>query len=48
MSKLNDSKKQYEDIEIPDELKHIVSKSIQAAKKEESKSPSFKSGELEL
>ncbi|MER2169401.1 MAG: DUF3298 domain-containing protein [Psychrobacillus psychrodurans] len=43
MSKLNESKKQYDDIEIPTELQQVVSKSIQNAKKEQSrKMPSFK------
>ncbi|MCZ8534439.1 DUF3298 and DUF4163 domain-containing protein [Psychrobacillus psychrodurans] len=43
MSKLNESKKQYDDIEIPTELKQVVSKSIQNAKREQSrKMPSFK------
>ncbi|WP_419960145.1 DUF3298 domain-containing protein [Psychrobacillus sp. BM2] len=43
MSKLNDSKKQYNDIEIPAELKQVVSKSIQTVKMEQSKKkPSFK------
>lgn len=43
MSKLNDSKKQYNDIEIPAELKQVVSTSIQTVKMEQSKKkPSFK------
>ncbi|MCZ8541218.1 DUF3298 domain-containing protein [Psychrobacillus sp. FSL K6-2365] len=43
MSKLHESKKQYDDIEIPTELQQVVSKSIQNAKKEQSrKMPSFK------
>lgn len=43
MSKLNETKKQYDDIEIPTELKQVVSKSIQNAKREQSrKMPSFK------
>lgn len=43
MSKLNKSKKQYNDIEIPTELKQVVSKSIQTVKKEQSrKKTSFK------
>lgn len=43
MSKLNESKKQYDDIEIPTELKQVVSKSIQNAKRKQSrKMPSFK------
>lgn len=43
MSKLNESKKQYNDIEIPTELKQVVSKSIRTVKGEQSrKKPSFK------
>ncbi|SEN03182.1 protein of unknown function [Paenisporosarcina quisquiliarum] len=43
MSKLNESKKQYHNIEIPTELKQVVSKSIQNAKKGQSrKMSSFK------
>ncbi|QUG43277.1 DUF3298 domain-containing protein [Psychrobacillus sp. INOP01] len=43
MSKLNDSKKQYNDIEIPTELKQVVSKSVQTVKREQlKKKPSFK------
>jgi len=43
MSKLNESKKQYNDIEIPTELKQVVSKSIQTVKREQSrKKSSFK------
>lgn len=40
MSKLNDSKKQYNDIEIPTELKQVVSKSVQTVKREQSKKKS--------
>lgn len=43
MSKLNESKKQYNDIEIPSELEQLVSKSIQTVKMEQNKKkPSFK------
>lgn len=43
MSKLNESKKQYDDIEIPAELKQIVSNSIEMAKMElPKKVPTFK------
>ena len=43
MSKLNESKKQYNDIEIPSELKQLVSKSIETVKMgQKSKKPSFK------
>lgn len=43
MSKLNESKKQYNDIEIPSELEQLVSKSIQTVKMEQKKKkPSFK------
>lgn len=41
MSKLNESKKQYNDIEIPSELEQLVSKSFQTVKMEQKK-PSFK------
>jgi len=43
MSKLNESKKQYNDIEIPSELKQLVNKSIETVKMgQKSKKPSFK------
>ena len=40
MSKLYESKKQYDDIEIPEELKQIVSRSIETAKMEKPKNSS--------
>lgn len=39
MSKLHDSKKQYDNIEIPNELKQIVSESIRDAKRKKKRKP---------
>lgn len=42
MSKLHDAKKQYDTIDIPEELEQIVTQSIRSAKKERRKNTSFK------
>ncbi|MFF2753833.1 DUF3298 domain-containing protein [Psychrobacillus sp. NPDC058041] len=42
MSKLNESKKQYDEIEIPEELSQIVQDSIRAAKRKHQKNKPFK------
>lgn len=42
MSKLNESRKQYDEIEIPEELSRVVQDSIRAAKRKQQKNKPFK------